>query len=320
MVSYSDAVGMILDELLAKKDVVFVSQGASNPYTYDGRLRRLWEKYGADKVLDYPLSECSMSDFVVGLAVGGMKPIMMFVRMDFMVLALDGIANAGVIMKDMLGRLYDVPITLWAIVNRGGQVDGMHSCSYVSWLAHLPRVRVFAPVTPSDIVSSFMSAYKEGGFNVIYENAEVRNMEEKEIEVKREMKAETFGDGGDVTLVAYSSGVIDALMSAYCSSLADIGIEVVDMKMIKPIDFDAIEKSVKKTGRLVVVDQSWKYCGVASEVIAGLVERGVKFDARRIVLPECAAPASKSLEKKYLSSLGVSSIVRAVREMVRGDR
>jgi len=317
-IKYADAVLMALDKLLEKPDTVFVAQGAANPYTYSGGLRRLHEKYGRHKVVDYPLSEASMSIFVAGMALAGMKPILMFHRHDFMTYAIDGLVEESLFLHDMIGRQVDMSMLVWAIVSRGRQADGMHSANFIPWFMYVPKTEVYAPITAQDVYAVFMDWYRRGGFRYVYESPVLRGIEYEisgydELDRYRMRGTEPVCIGDDVTIVSYSDGVLEAVKAARA---AGVSADVIAVKRLKPLDIEPIAVSIEKTGRLLLVERGWRYCSVMSEVAARLLQYGVyPRKTVMITLPETTAPGSPYMEKRFFETVGCSTIERVVRRL-----
>jgi pyruvate/2-oxoglutarate/acetoin dehydrogenase E1 component len=309
---YRDAVEKELSNLLSTGKVVLVNNGAKNPYVAGGLLYRLNKMY-PESVIDYPPSEASMANFCVGLALRGITPILTFVRMDFGLWAIEGIVHGAVMLQDMLGKQGQIPFILYEFVNRGNQVGATHQGNYVSWFAHLPRAKVFAPSTPEEVVNSFELAYKLGGFSVIHEDTKVRDNEgewPKQPATLEELKPKVVQTGDDVTVVAYGSGIKTAIEA---SKKYNVSAEVIGLSLLKPLDVSELIKSLEKTKRLVLVGQSWYYASIESEIIASIQinkPESLNYKVRRVTLEERTAPASAKLEAGWLAAIGVDAIGR----------
>ena len=314
MVKYIELVKMVLDDLLSRGDVVLTGNCIATP----GFCDDLERKYGW-RVFDYPLSEASNSGFAVGLSLAGMKAILFFARFDFALYAMSGIVNDGVYWSRMHGlREERVNVTIWIKLKRGG--GAQHSCSYESWFAHLPGVKVIAPSDHRTVMGAFYTCYEEPGVKLILDS--YKNWAtEADVELRRDrlpLKARVLEEGSDVTVVGYSDSLFKA--RRICDLLRERGFdpELIDLVWLKPMDYDTLERSVRKTGRLIMVDNSWRWCGIGAEVLAALLERGVEFEARRVALPEYVYPASTRLLEKFMM-WGVEDAVEICRKMLESE-
>lgn len=306
MISYDKAKQIVLRKLIRKKDFVFIGQGLVNPRTWGGLLKRLSRKY-ANRLINYPLSETSISGVAVGMALDGLRPCVFFPRHDFALLAVDGMVNSAVYWKYMFGEQFDISVTFWLLNWKGarGGYGAQHVNNYASWFASLPKVKVYAPSMPSDIYNALIESYRDGGVKFVIDNVLLSSVEEDEEDFEFNAdgvygaEARVVKEGEDITLVSYSSGVIEMKRVAEEMERKGMSPELIDLRLLKPIDVETIEESVRKTGKLVVIDTGWKSCGIASEVIALLKERGLEFEAQRLSYPEYPVPSSPYLEEKY---------------------
>jgi acetoin:2,6-dichlorophenolindophenol oxidoreductase subunit beta len=316
---YGSAIRAGFDYLLATYPEVFVmGQGLWSPWYVGNSMTDLDKKYGTHRVIDTPVSELACTGAGVGASLSGMKPIIVHPRIDFMLYALDALVNQAAKWSHMFGGQAHPGVTVRGIINRGGEQGAQHSQALHSWFAHIPGLRVVMPATVADARDLLIaSVLCDDPVVFIDDRWLYENLQElpppKELDL-RTVGPQVLAEGSDVTLVA--SGYSTQLALDAASSLIEHGIscEVVDMRVVAPLDASMIVESVSKTGRLIVVDGGWRTCGLASEIIARVVEEvplgTLRARCARVTLPDAPAPTSSILEKEYYPS--VDHVVRAV--------
>ena len=319
--TYAQALNETLRQLLREDERVFlIGQGVISPWYVGTTTVGLLDEFGPDRVIDTPVSENSITGTAVGAALAGMRPIVMHPRMDFMYYAMDQIANHAANYCYMFGGQTKVPLTIWGIVNRGGEQAAQHSQAIHAMFAHIPGLKVVLPSTAYDVKGLLRASIEDENPVLLVDE---RWLYELEDEVPEEPYNLPIGrglirrEGKDVTVVATSFMVHEALRAADELSNRSIEIEVIDLLSIKPIDEELIFNSVQKTGRLVVADGGWKSFGAAAEIVALVVENAfsaLKAPVKRVTLPDAPAPASLALEKAYYPKS--DNIVNAVRSLL----
>ena len=303
---YSLAINEAITQSMEKdRDVLVMGQGLKSPW-YAGRTAEgLIDRFGKKRVIDTPVSENAITGAGVGTALTGMKTIVMYPRMDFMLYAMDPIINEAANWRYMNGGRTSVPVVFWGVINRGGEQAAQHSQAIQALFAHIPGLKVVAPSNAYDAKGLMIASIEEDNPVVFIDERWLYNIEG---EVPEEMytipigKGEVKKKGTDITLVSYSYMMTESLKAAQELEEQGISVEVVDLRTIKPIDKELILESVKKTGRLIIVDGSWKFCGVSSEISAIVSENALdslKSPIKRLTLPDCPTPASSNLEKEY---------------------
>ncbi len=246
-----------------------------------------------------------MTGAAVGAAIAGMRPVAVYPRMDFMMYALDPIINEASNWYYMSGGNVSVPVVMWGIINRGGEQAAQHSQAIHTMFAHAPGLKVVMPSTPYDAKGLMIAAIRDDNPVIYIDDRWLYGLEE---EVPGEIYEVPIGkglikkEGKDITLVSSSYMVVESLKASEVLQKNRVSVEVIDLRTIKPVDEELILSSVKKTGRLVVVDGGWKFCGYAAEISALVTEQVfeyLKAPIKRITLPDIPAPASRSLEKAY---------------------
>ncbi|MBL4608644.1 MAG: hypothetical protein JKY01_12560 [Pseudomonadales bacterium] len=325
-ISYSNAIQSGFCYLLDNFEEVFVlGQGLWSPWYVGQSMRELEVTYGRERIMDTPVSEQGSTGVAIGASLCGYRPIIVHPRIDFMLMAMDQIVNQAAKWSHMLGGQAHPSLTIRGIVNRGGEQGAQHSQALQSWFAHIPGLRVVMPSTVSDardlLIASVLSDDP-----VIYIDDRWLYDNEEELEPVVELSLGKIGpkisqEGTDLTIVgighsAYQSRVVAA-------RLRENGIysEVIDLRVLNPMRVETIIRSVRKTGRLVVVDGAWSNCGVAGEVIASVVEKldvqFLKASPVRVTLPSAPAPSSGALEKNYYIS---ESRIASVCVKLMGDK
>lgn len=314
---YAAAIREAHAQLLDSDPRVFViGQGLWSPWYAGSTLKDLDVEFGVERVIDSPVSENATTGAAVGAAIVGMRPIVFHPRMDFMLLAVDPIVNQAANWSYVFAGDASAPIVIRSVINRRGEQGAQHSQALQAMYAHIPGLKVVMPTTPEDAKGLLVAASQDGN-PVIY--IDDRILYDTEGHVPESLYATPIGKaairrtGSDVTVVATSRMVNEALQAAVELQSVGISTEVVDLRTIKPWDTDAVLESVAKTGRLVLVDEAWKTGSVSAEIAATVCELGfdcLQAPISRVCLPDAPAPASQILESAYY--LKSSDIVRAI--------
>ncbi len=289
-----------------------------------GSTRKVIARFGPERIFDAPAMENALTGIAIGAAAMGKRPVIVHLRNDFMFLAFDQMINLAAKWKYMYGgEAGSMPIVVRGIVGKGWGQGATHSQSLHSVLAHFPGLSVVLPATPADAKGLTLAALQGNGPVVIIEH---RTLYDVEGEVPEEPvptpigKANVLVQGRDVTVVAVSQMVQEALLAARELEREGVSVEVIDLRSIRPLDEQTILDSLRKTGRLVVADTSWELCGVVSEVAALAAEKGfhsLKAPVCRLALANCPAPTSFELEKVFYPK--ASTIAKAVLAMLGRD-
>jgi len=278
------------------------------------------KRFGTTRVFDVPSCENALTGIAIGAALNGKHPILVHARNDFMFLALDQMINNAAKWKYTYAGKTTMGLTIRAIVGKGWGQGPTHSQNLQAVFAHFPGLIVAAPSNAYDIKGITLEALNQKSPVVIIEH---RSLYYHIMPVPQEPyrlefgKARICSQGKDVTVVATSSMVPEALRAAHILSEFGIGLEVIDPVTIQPLDEQSIFTSVQKTGRLICADGDWLNCSFASEVAARVADRafhGLKAPIKRIGWPECPAPVSRILEDAFHPTH--KNIIRAVLEIL----
>lgn len=321
VINYAEAINEAFHQTMGEDRSVFlIGQGLESPWYVGNTAKGLLERFGSERVMDTPVSENVITGAAVGAAIAGMRSVVVHPRLDFMLYAMDPIINEAANWYYMNGGKACVPVVIWGCINRGGEQAAQHSQALHATFAHIPGLKVVMPSTPYDAKGLMISAIKDDNPVVFIDDRWLHN---DQGEVPEEMfevpigKAVIRKKGQTVSLVATSFLAQVAHKVAVKMGKNGIDVEVIDLRTIKPIDKETILKSVKKTGRLVVVDGGWKSFGVSAEVLAMVAEEAfslLKSPPIRVCLPDCPAPASSSLEKIYYPQ--EKDIISAIKKVI----
>ena len=280
----------------------------------------LLAEFGDARVRDTPLSELGFVGAGIGAALGGMRPIVEVMTVNFSLLALDAIVNTAAALRHMSGGQFPVPLVIRMATGAGRQLAAQHSHSLEVWYAHVPGLRVLAPATPADARGMLWPALCDPDPVVMFEHAQLYNLEGDVPDAACEVDlqhAAVRRAGRALTIVTYG-GSLPRVMAA-AQALADDGIdaEVVDLRVLRPLDGATVLASVRKTRRVLVVDEGWRSCSLAAEVLARVAE-GAFYDLdaapARVCSEEVPIPYARHLEEAALPN--VARIVAAAQHLV----
>ena len=322
MLSYSLAINEALHQMMESDPSVFlIGQGVKSPWYVGNTAQGLLERFGEDRVIDTPVSENGVTGAAVGAAIAGMKAVVVHPRLDFMFFAMDPIINQAANWHYMNGGKASVPVVFWGIINRGGEQAAQHSQAIHGLFANIPGLKVVMPATAYDAKGLMIAAIQDPNPVVFVDERLLYRVEDpvpEEIYTVEIGKGFIRKEGKDVTLIAVSLMVHEAMKAAEALAVEGVEVEVIDLRTVKPLDREMILNSVRKTGRVVVADVGWKSFGVSAEIAALVAENAfdaLKAPVLRVALPDCPAPASRNLEEAYYQTS--DDIVRAVRKITR---
>ncbi|HEX2985196.1 MAG TPA: alpha-ketoacid dehydrogenase subunit beta [Caproiciproducens sp.] len=306
IISYKDAIFEATDQALARDPRVFVfGEGVDDPSGVFGTTKGLQEKYGKGRIFDTPICENSLTGFAIGAAMAGLRPVLVHSRMDFLVLSLDQLANHASKWSYMFGGKVKVPLVVRTVSARGWGSGAQHSQCVQGMLMNTPGLKIAAPATPYDAKGLLISSIMDDGPVLFVEH---RWLYKTTGDVPENLYSIPFGKGvirrpgKDITIVAVSYMVVEALKAAEKLEAQNISAEVLDLRTIKPIDESILFESLAKTGTLLIADTGCKTGGVASEIAALVSERAfslLKRPVARVCCPDVPTPASDVLEKAY---------------------
>jgi len=319
--TYREAVRAGLHEALENDPRVFLM--GEDVGKYGGAYacsKGFLEEFGPERIRDTPLSESSFVGAGIGAALGGMRPIVEVMTVNFSLLALDQIVNNAATIRHMSGGQFSIPLVVRMATGAGRQVAAQHSHSLEGWYAHIPGITVLTPATVTDAKGMLLAALKDPDPVFIFEHAYLYPMEGEfdegalPVDITR---AAVRRPGKDVSLITFGGSLWKALQAAEALAEEGIHAEVVDLRVLRPLDQTTILASVKKTHRAVVIDEGWRTGSFAAEVIAQIME-GAFYDLDSPVARVCSAevpiPYPKHLEDAALPQ--PEKIISTVRNLM----
>ncbi|MDP3813794.1 alpha-ketoacid dehydrogenase subunit beta [Pseudomonas sp.] len=318
-ISYREALRQALREALQRDPRVFLM--GEDVGCYGGTYavsKGLLEEFGAERIRDTPLSELGFVGAGIGAALGGMRPIVEVMTVNFCLLALDPLINTAATLRHMSGGQFSVPLVLRMATGAGRQLGAQHSHSLEGWLAHIPGLKLLAPATLEDARGMLWPALQDPDPVLIFEHAQLYNLEgELDEAVPVDIcSAKVRRAGRDLSLIAYGGTLGKALAAAEQLAGEGIDAEVIDLRVLRPLDDATLLASVRKTRHALVVDEGWRSGSLAAEIMARIVEQAFyELDAppARVCSAEVPMPYAKHLEQAALPQ--VSAIVAAAHEL-----
>ncbi len=318
--TYREAVRAAMRESLERDERVFLMGEDVGKYggAYACSLGFL-EQFGEERIRDTPLSESAFVGTGIGAALGGMRPIVEVMTVNFSLLALDQIVNTAATFRHMSGGQFSVPLVVRMATGGGRQLAAQHSHSLENWYAHVPGIKVLAPATVTDARYMLGAALDDPDPVIIFEHA-MLYPEEGAIEDPGSgfdpWHSEIRRNGADLSLITYGGSLPKALSAAEELASEGIDAEVLDLRTLRPLDNACILRSVAKTHRAVIVDEGWRTCSLAAEISALIMEGAfdeLDYHVRRVCSEEVPVPYAMHMEEAALPS--VARIISAAKEM-----
>ncbi|MHB9071371.1 MAG: alpha-ketoacid dehydrogenase subunit beta [Sedimentisphaerales bacterium] len=303
--TYRNAVAQaITEEMERDPNVILMGEDVGRFGGAMAATKGIYEKFGAKRVIDTPISEAAIIGAALGAALTGLRPIAEIMFVDFMTCCMDQIANQVAKVRYMLGGQVNVPLVIRTQGGAGKSYAAQHSQNLEVWFAAIPGLRVVMPATPADAKGLLKTAIRSNDPVMVIEN-KVLYGEKGEVPDSNEYlvpigKAAVVRPGKNVTVVSYSRQLFESLKAAKICVSAGIDCEVIDLKTISPLDMNTILKSLEKTGRLVIVEEGHKSFGVGAEISAEIMEKGfdlLEAAVARVASLDTPIPFSPVLEK-----------------------
>lgn len=321
---YTDALREATDQEMARDDSVIVfGLDVDDPKAIQGTAKGLVQKYGPERVFGTPLSEDAMTGAAIGMALAGLRPVHVHIRMDFLMLAMNQLVNVAAKSRYMYGGRVYLPLVVRSMIGKSWGQGAQHSQGLYSFFMHVPGLKVVAPTTPYDAKGCLIHAIRDDN-PVLYVEHRILHFQKGPVpETPYTVppgKARITAEGSDVTLVGISYMQLECLRAQ--RYLEEIGIraEVIDPIWLSPLDTETIVRSVRKTGRLVVVDNGWTTCGASAEIAAQLVEalQGTRdVRVRRLGFAPVTCPTTPTLESHFYPT--ARDIASAAFKLVKGS-
>jgi len=320
-ITYREALKQGLREALNADPKVFLM--GEDVGRYGGAFavsKGLFQEFGPDRIMDVPLSESGFTGAGIGAALGGMKPIVEIMTVNFSLLAMDQIVNNAATLLHMSGGQINVPIVIRISCGVGKQLGAQHSHSWEPMFAHIPGLIVISAGTIEDARGMLLTALKSPDPVILFEYTGLLNVEGEVPETAVEVditKAKIRKEGKDLSLITYGSGVIKALEAAEDLAVLGMDIEVLDLRSLRPLDEKAIFTSVQKTHRAIILEDAWRSVSISSEISARIMEN-VFYDldtpVERLCGLEVPIPYPKHLEDACVPQK--EQIVSQIRKML----
>ncbi len=304
--TFAKAINSSIDLAMSiDESVICYGLGVTDPKNIFGTTSGLEEKYGGKRVFDMPTSENAMTGVAIGASMTGVKPLITHQRLDFFLLALDQLVNSAAKMHYMFGGNVNIPITIRLIIGRGWGQGPTHSQNLQSWFAHIPGLKVVMPSSPKDAKGLLLSSIFDPNPVVFLEHRWLHNtigeVPDEDYRIKIGT-SKTIIQGNDITIVSMSYMTMEALIAEKYLRSKGIFIELIDLRSIKPLDIQSIENSVKKTGKLLVLDTGVSMCSVSSEIIAQISITNfnhLSSPPSQLAMPNVPEPTSFGLTKNF---------------------
>ena len=325
ILSYVDAIREATDQEM-ERDLAVVVFGldVDDPKAIQGTTRGLVEKYGPERVFGTPLSEDAMTGAAIGMALAGLRPIHVHIRMDFLLLAMNQLVNIAAKAHYMYGGQVHVPMVVRSIIGKSWGQGAQHSQAPYSFLVHVPGLKVVAPTTPYDAKGCLVEAIRDHN-PVMYIEQRLLHFQKgpvpSAVYTVPPGKARVTVTGKDITLVGISYMQLECLRAQRYLKEVGISAEVVDPIWLSPLDIETIVKSVRKTGRLLVVDNAWLSCGVSAEIVAQVVEHAQgrhDMSIKRLGFAHVTCPPTPVLEDLFYPS--ARTIASTAFSMIHGNQ
>lgn len=298
------------EEMRLNPDVFVMGEEVAE---YQGAYKvtqNLLQEFGAKRVIDTPITEHGFAGIAVGAAFAGLKPVVEFMTFNFAMQAIDHIINSAAKTNYMSGGQVKCPIVFRGPNGAASRVGAQHSQCFASWYSHCPGLKVIAPYSATDCKGLLKAAIRDPNPVIFLENEITYgynfDLNEDEVANMEIGKARIVKEGDDVTIVAFSIAVGMAEKASEILREKGINAEIIDLRTIKPLDTETILNSVKKTNRIVVVQESWSFASVASEIMSLVVENAFDYldaEPRRVTAEDVPLPYAANLEKLALPSI-----------------
>ena len=277
------------------------------------------DEFGAKRVIDAPIAELGFSGIAVGSAMNGNRPIVEFMTFNFALVGIDQIINNAAKMRQMTGGQFNIPIVFRGPTASAGQLAATHSQAFESWYANCPGLKVIVPSNVYDAKGLLKSAIRDNDPVIFMESEQMYGDKGEVPEGEYTIPigvADIKREGTDVTIVSFGKIIKEAYIAADELAKEGISCEIIDLRTVRPLDYDTVLKSVKKTNRLVILEEAWPFGSVASEVTYMVQEKAFDYlDApiQRITTADTPAPYSPVLLKEWLPN--ADDVIKAVKKV-----
>ena len=321
IITYREAVREAIRKAMQEDERVFLM--GEDVGHYGGCFavsKGLLDEFTDKRIIDTPLSESAFTGAGIGAAMNGMRPIVEIMTVNFSLLALDQIMNNAATLLYMSGGQFNVPLVIRMATGGGKQLGAQHSHSLEGWFAHIPGLKVLTPATVQDAYDMLALALDDPDPVLIFENSLLYNSKgslDTKVTPLAIGKAQVYKEGKDITILTYGINLFKALEAAESLEKEGIAVEVIDLRSLRPLDDETIMKSIKKTHKVIIVDEGWKSGSISAEIMARINEQAfyeLDTPMARVCTVEVPLPFAKHLEDEALPH--VKKIVDVVKKVM----
>ena len=306
MLTYREAINQaLLQEMERDSSVFCFGPDVDDHKRIYGSTQGLVEKFGSERCFSTPISEDALTGMALGAAISGMRPVQIHIRVDFLLLGMNQLCNMISTARYMSGGALSVPLVVRAVVGRGWGQSAQHSKSLHGTFGHIPGLKVVMPTTPEDAKGLLISAIRDENPVVFLEHRWLYDTSGEVNGVQDGIplgKASVVREGSDITLVATSWMVVEALQAASILEQVGVSVEVIDPRCAAPLDMETIVASVNRTGRCIVADNDWSFCGLSAEISAQVSEQcfsALQRPVNRVGWAHAPCPTTRCLENQF---------------------
>ncbi len=324
VIQFREAIAEAMSEEMRRDESVYLM--GEEVAEYNGAYKAskgMLDEFGAKRVIDTPIAELGFSGIAVGSAMGGNRPIVEYMTFNFSLVGIDQIINNAAKIRQMSGGQFNCPIVFRGPTGSAGQLGATHSQAFENWFANTPGLKVVVPSTPYDAKGLLKAAIRDDD-PVIFMESEQMYGDKGEVPEGEYILpigvADIKREGTDVTVVSFGKIIKEAFKAADILEKDGISVEIIDLRTVRPMDHDTILKSVKKTNRLVILEEAWPFASVSSEITFQVQENAFDYlDApiQRITTADTPAPFSPVLLEEWLPN--ANDVVNAVKKVLYRD-
>ena len=319
-IQFREAICEAMSEEMRHDDSIFLI--GEEVAEYNGAYKAskgMLDEFGAKRVIDAPIAELGFAGIAVGSAMNGNRPIVEFMTFNFSLVGIDQIINNAAKMRQMSGGQFNIPIVFRGPTASAGQLAATHSQAFESWYANCPGLKVVVPSNVYDAKGLLKSAIRDNDPVIFMESEQMYGDKGEVPEGEYTLPlgvADVKREGTDVTIVSFGKILKEAFIAADELAKEGISCEIIDLRTVRPLDYDTVLNSVKKTNRLVVLEEAWPFASVASEITYIVQEKAFDYlDApiQRITTADTPAPYSPALLKEWLPN--ADDVIKAVKKV-----
>ncbi len=321
VLQFREAIAEAMSEEMRRDESVYLM--GEEVAEYNGAYKAskgMLDEFGEKRVIDTPIAELGFSGIAIGSAMGGTRPIVEFMTFNFALVGIDQIINNAAKMRQMSGGQFNIPIVFRGPTGSAGQLGATHSQSFENWFANTPGLKVIVPSNPYDAKGLLKAAIRDDDPVIFMESEQMYGDKGEVPEGEYVLPigvAEIKREGTDVTIVSFGKIIKEAYMAAEELEKEGISAEIIDLRTIRPMDHEAILNSVKKTNRLVILEEAWPFASVSSEITYQVQENAFDYlDApiQRITTADTPAPFSPVLLEEWMPNK--NDVINAVKKVM----